>query len=74
MILIFKYTFFKTIFFKCQMLNLLPLRYIHLNTFLWYDLPDALQWQWFFHVGILSVFPPQVERYDSPNHNIFILR
>ena len=56
------------------MLNLLPLRYIHLNTFLWYDLPDALQWQWFFHVGILSVFPPQVERYDSPNHNIFILR
>ena len=31
---------------------------IHVNTFLWYNLPDALQGQWFVHVSILSIFPP----------------
>ena len=46
----------------------------HVNRFLRHDLPDILQWQWFVYVGILTIFPPQMERYHSPNHNVFILR
>lgn len=44
------------------------------SSFLWNRLPGALQWQWFVHVGILSVSPATVERKDSPQHDVSILR
>ena len=55
-------------------LCLQELNILNLNGFLWHDLPGALQWQWFVHVGVLSIFPSAVEREDSPQHNVPILR
>jgi len=42
--------------------------------FIGYNLPCALQWQRFLHVGILFVPPIAVEGEYSPQHNVPIFR